>query len=149
MLEGLHRLELCETATSMAWCREPCEAEPESVQAIVDDPLMRHSAVLVFANKQDMVRPLPLTRESVFWAWTLLANVTGRRHVRGVASGLKRLYGTSDSDASTAWFGRAKAAGANCNHAGVSVRLHTRGGMLSETRRGARAFLSCQGLGLG
>ena len=31
-----------------------------SVQAIVDDPLMRHSAVLVFANKQDMVRPLPL-----------------------------------------------------------------------------------------
>lgn len=25
------------------------------VQAIVDDPLMRHSAVLVFANKQDLV----------------------------------------------------------------------------------------------
>ena len=29
------------------------------MQAIVDDPLMRHSAVLVFANKQDMVRLLP------------------------------------------------------------------------------------------
>ena len=26
-----------------------------SLQAIVDDPLMRHSAVLVFANKQDLV----------------------------------------------------------------------------------------------
>lgn len=25
------------------------------LQAIVDDPLMRHSAVLVFANKQDLV----------------------------------------------------------------------------------------------
>ena len=25
------------------------------LQAIVDDPLMRHSAILVFANKQDMV----------------------------------------------------------------------------------------------
>lgn len=28
----------------------------KAVQAIVDDPLMRHSAILVFANKQDMVR---------------------------------------------------------------------------------------------
>ena len=27
-------------------------------QAIVDDQLMRHSAILVFANKQDMVRGL-------------------------------------------------------------------------------------------
>ena len=26
-----------------------------NLQAIVDDPLMRHSAVLVFANKQDLV----------------------------------------------------------------------------------------------
>ena len=26
-----------------------------TLQAIVDDPLMRHSAVLVFANKQDLV----------------------------------------------------------------------------------------------
>ncbi len=30
-----------------------------SAQAIIDDPLMRHSAVLVFANKQDLVGPLP------------------------------------------------------------------------------------------
>ncbi|KAL3152121.1 hypothetical protein ABBQ32_001219 [Trebouxia sp. C0010 RCD-2024] len=29
-----------------------------SLQAIVDDPLMRHSAVLVFANKQDLVSPI-------------------------------------------------------------------------------------------
>ena len=26
-----------------------------SVQTIIEDPLMRHSAILVFANKQDMV----------------------------------------------------------------------------------------------
>ena len=49
--------------------RSPCQISPlpntcltrcifrESVllQAIVDDPLMRHSAILVFANKQDLV----------------------------------------------------------------------------------------------
>ena len=28
------------------------------VQQIVEDPLMRHSAILVFANKQDLVGPL-------------------------------------------------------------------------------------------
>lgn len=28
------------------------------VQSIIEDPLMRHSAILVFANKQDLVRPL-------------------------------------------------------------------------------------------
>lgn len=29
------------------------------LQTIVEDPLMRHSAVLVFANKQDLVRAQP------------------------------------------------------------------------------------------
>ena len=28
------------------------------MQQIVEDPLMRHSAILVFANKQDLVCPL-------------------------------------------------------------------------------------------
>ncbi len=28
------------------------------MQQIVEDPLMRHSAILVFANKQDLVRVL-------------------------------------------------------------------------------------------
>ena len=52
----------CLTAVSLERSREAgiCELSLENaVQAIVDDPLMRHSAVLVFANKQDMVRSLP------------------------------------------------------------------------------------------
>lgn len=34
------------------------------MQQIVEDPLMRHSAILVFANKQDLVGPpaFPETR---------------------------------------------------------------------------------------
>ena len=51
----------------MAWRMKPGTLKLTlrvSVQAIVDDPLMRHSAVLVFANKQDMVRPLPLAPHS-------------------------------------------------------------------------------------
>ena len=41
------------------------------LQVIVEDPLMRHSAVLVFANKQDLVRhPLPLNFCSVALLWT-------------------------------------------------------------------------------
>lgn len=29
---------------------------PEPMQHIIEDPLMRHSVILVFANKQDLVR---------------------------------------------------------------------------------------------
>ena len=40
----------------VVYCRSPTsQAELTWLQAIVDDPLMRHSAVLVFANKQDLV----------------------------------------------------------------------------------------------
>ena len=34
------------------------------LQAIVDDPLMRHSAVLVFANKQDLVGPHSVSQDT-------------------------------------------------------------------------------------
>lgn len=36
-----------------------CEHSCCLVQTIVEDPLMRHSAVLVFANKQDLVSLQP------------------------------------------------------------------------------------------
>ena len=35
------------------------------LQTIVEDPLMRHSAVLVFANKQDLVRVWPAALDNV------------------------------------------------------------------------------------
>ena len=37
------------------------------LQTIVEDPLMRHSAILVFANKQDLVR-LYLIKQIIFCA---------------------------------------------------------------------------------
>ena len=36
----------------------PCSCLPARLQQIVDDPLMRHSAILVFANKQDLKNAL-------------------------------------------------------------------------------------------
>jgi len=44
------------SAATVVNCRCPSsQAKLTCLQAIVDDPLMRHSAVLVFANKQDLV----------------------------------------------------------------------------------------------
>jgi len=45
------------------------------VQTIVEDPLMRHSAILVFANKQDLVMtppPLPPTPGATFLCTAIL-----------------------------------------------------------------------------
>ena len=51
----LKQLVLCEAQAA------GCTATPVMLllQTIVEDPLMRHSAVLVFANKQDLVRACP------------------------------------------------------------------------------------------
>ena len=58
----------------------------EAVQAIVDDPLMRHSAILVFANKQDMVR-FPACRmcfcSAVHAQWR---GCEGARHIEAAPS---------------------------------------------------------------
>jgi hypothetical protein len=35
------------------------------LQSIIEDPLMRHSAILVFANKQDLVSDADLTSADV------------------------------------------------------------------------------------
>ncbi len=44
------------SAAMVVYCQSSSsQAKLTWLQAIVDDPLMRHSAVLVFANKQDLV----------------------------------------------------------------------------------------------
>lgn len=44
------------SAAMVVYCQSSSShAKLTWLQAIVDDPLMRHSAVLVFANKQDLV----------------------------------------------------------------------------------------------
>lgn len=48
---------------------ESASLQIHTLQAIVNDPLMRNSAVLVFANKQDMVRQPEGCRS---WALTLV-----------------------------------------------------------------------------
>ena len=45
----------CATASPETACAHRAET-CAWMQVIVEDPLMRHSAVLVFANKQDLVR---------------------------------------------------------------------------------------------
>ena len=49
---SLPQLQTCSLTLSL----QPQTTVIVPEQAIVDDPLMRHSAILVFANKQDMVR---------------------------------------------------------------------------------------------
>lgn len=47
------------TPQQMRWCEINGASDGAShmpAQSIIDDPLMRHSAILVFANKQDLVR---------------------------------------------------------------------------------------------
>ena len=54
----LHAVSFCSNGrlAMVVYCRSPSSrAKLTWLQAIVDDPLMRHSAVLVFANKQDLV----------------------------------------------------------------------------------------------
>jgi len=54
----LHAVSFCSNGclAMVVYCRSPSsQAKITWLQAIVDDPLMRHSAVLVFANKQDLV----------------------------------------------------------------------------------------------
>lgn len=55
-----------------------CCAAPQS---IIDDPLMRHSAILVFANKQDLVRALASHPVVASLCFKALVKSTQQRHV--------------------------------------------------------------------
>ncbi|KAJ0078521.1 hypothetical protein Patl1_24520 [Pistacia atlantica] len=48
-------LSLCRSMLSIPWTERELEKAKQEFQAIIKDPFMLHSVILVFANKQDMI----------------------------------------------------------------------------------------------
>ena len=56
------------------------------MQTIVEDPLMRHSAILVFANKQDLVRHWYISKDKIQQEETPVKEAVFQKQGRGFAA---------------------------------------------------------------